>query len=358
MKSPLATNGGEVKRFAANAGGTGFAIAAVIATCVVVWAGVAGSAEPAHWATGPAVQQALAQQIDIMWSGNPLRQALGGLSRAQRVAILIDRRVDPGQKLDLKLDGVPMWTALEKIAAYCGLGVSRLGPVVYIGPTAAAERLPALAAALERDVRRLPTAARPKFLQTKSLAWDDLANPRDLLAELGRQSGIDIGGLEQLPYDLWAEADLPPLSLVDRLVLIATQFDLSFTMAADGREVKLVPVAENVRKTAAEQPRAVVPQPTRKRSAAKPSATEEPPIKRFAVKEKPLEPVLRELGKQLDLEMKIDRQAIEAAGISLDQQVSAVVEQATVDELLRELLKSTGLTFHRRQKVVEIVPAK
>jgi hypothetical protein len=343
-------------------------LALAVALCAFTCATAAGSAERSHWATGAAVQQALAQQIDVVWSGNPLRQALGNLSRAQRVAILLDRRVDPDQKVDLKLNGVPMEAALRKIADRCGLGIARLGPVVYVGPIAAAERLPAVAAALDRDVRRLPTAARQKFLQQRSFAWDDFASPHDLLAELGRQSGIEIGGLEQLPHDLWAEADLPPISLVDRLTLIATEFDLGFAVATDGRSVKLVPVAEDIGKTAAPPPRAVSPQSAKKRPAAKPSAakspaakppaTEEPPIKRLVVKEKPLEPVLRELGRQLDLEIRIDRQAIEAAGISLDQRVSVVVEQATVDDLLRELLKSTGLTFQRRQKAVEIVPAK
>jgi hypothetical protein len=41
----------------------------------------------------------------------------------------------------------------------------------------------------------------------------------------------------------------------------------------------------------------------------------------------------------------------------LDQRVSVLVENATVDQLLHELLKSTGLKFQRRQNVVEILPA-
>lgn len=221
-------------------------MATAIGVWVVAWAGTAGSAERTRWATGTAFQQALGQQFDILWSGNPLRQALGRLSRSTRVAILIDRRVDPGQKVDLKLDGVRLEAALAKIADQCGLGVSRLGPVVYVGPAAAAKRLRAVAAALEKEVRTLPTAERQKFFRQDSLVWDDLATPRELLTELARQGGIEIGGLERVPHDLWAAADLPPLSLVDRLTLIATQFDLSLTVTAEGRGVKLVPAAENL----------------------------------------------------------------------------------------------------------------
>jgi hypothetical protein len=64
------------------------------------------------------------------------------------------------------------------------------------------------------------------------------------------------------------------------------------------------------------------------------------------------------LAQRLDFDLKLDRKAIEAAGISLDQRVSTHVENVTLDELLRSLLQSTGLTFHHTGRVVEILPAK
>jgi len=79
-------------------------------------------------------------------------------------------------------------------------------------------------------------------------------------------------------------------------------------------------------------------------------------IHRLAIREKPLGPVLKELAKQLDLELRMDEEAIRAAGISLDQRVSITVENVGVDALFRQLLQSTGLTFHRDRQVVEIVP--
>ena len=75
----------------------------------------------------------------------------------------------------------------------------------------------------------------------------------------------------------------------------------------------------------------------------------------LTVREKPLEPVLQQLSQRLDFELQIDRKSIEAAGISLDQRVSVHVENATLDELLRSLLKDTGLKFHRTGRVVEIM---
>ena len=336
---------------------TTLALTAVIAAQALVSAGGADAADGPHWATGAALQKALSQEIGVLWSGNPLRQAIGRLSRAQRVAILVDRRVDPGQTLDLKLDSVPLETLLGKIAEHCGLGVSRLGPVFYLGPVQAANRLHSLAGEVGKNVRRLPSATQRKFLQTKPLVWDDLTSPRDLLVDLGQENGVKLSGLEQVPHDLWAAADLPPLSLVDRLTLVAIQFDLTFTIAADGTQIDLTPIPASLSTPTNDRPQPAAPRmPPKRAAAAKPSAPNETLIKRLEVKQKPLGPVLRDLARQLDLEMKIDEPAIRAAGISLDQLVSATIENATIDELLRNLLKSTGLTFHRRQKTVEIVP--
>ena len=81
-------------------------------------------------------------------------------------------------------------------------------------------------------------------------------------------------------------------------------------------------------------------------------------IERLAVREKPIGPVLRQLAERWKLDLQIDEQAIAKAGISMDQRVSVVVENATIDELFRELLKPTGLTFRRSQRTVVLTPAQ
>jgi hypothetical protein len=305
------------------------------------------------WATGAQVSQRLAQPLDVFWSNNPLRDAVTNLCRAQRVAILIDRRVDPGQKLSLNVQDVPLQTVLRMVAERCGLGISRLGAVVYLGPPAAAQRLRPIAAAFDRAVRQLPAASQGKFFQSKPLAWEDLSTPRDLLEQLGRQNGVEITGLERLPHDLWAAADLPPLSLTERLTLIAAQFDLSFKIAAGGARLELAPLPEDLGALPADRPAISADRPS-----AKPAAgVERIRIERLSVRAEPLGPVLRQLAQRLGLELKLDERAIERAGISLDQRVTVLVEDATVDELLHQLLKSTGLGFRRHRNVVEILPA-
>ena len=76
--------------------------ACVLCLAIMLWWGLLAAstwAEGPFWATGRALQEQLAAPVSVIWEGNPLRPAMMNLSRTQHVAILIDRRVDPGQKL-------------------------------------------------------------------------------------------------------------------------------------------------------------------------------------------------------------------------------------------------------------------
>ncbi len=327
----------------------------LVVAVTLAWRCAALYADNVNWATGPALRKQLAEPVDIYWVNNPLRKAIGNLSQTRRVAVLIDRRVDPGKELNVSLKGVPLESALRQIARPRGLDVSRLGNVLYLGPAAAADRLNAVSTEFKEGIRRLPYATQRKYFLRKKLAWEDLAEPREILEILGRRSGLAIDRLDRVPHDLWAAADLPNLSLADRLTLIAFQFDLTFKIAADGKRLELVPLPEYVPKTPAAEHPAATP---RKKPASKPPVDlKRLRIDRLVVQGKPLDAVLGQLADRLGLELRIDRQAIAAAGISLEQRVSVKVENATIDELLRGLLRDTRLTFRRRQRVVEIVPA-
>ena len=127
------------------------------------------------WLTGPALQERLDAKLDLIWSGsaNPLQAALAKLSRAERVAVLLDRRVDPHQNVAIKLVSVSLAAALDEIARKRGLGVTMLGPVIYFGPPEAATRLNPLSARREEEVRRLRPAVARRLLLRKPLVWRD-----------------------------------------------------------------------------------------------------------------------------------------------------------------------------------------
>ncbi len=352
-------------------------------------------AEPIRWVTGAALQQRLAQPVRCSWPGVPLRQALQSLSRAERLAVLIDRRIDPGQKLQLQLDAVPLKTALHDIAEHRRLGVSMLGPVAYYGPPWAATRLRTISELREEEAQRLPSDVARKLLQPAPAGWEDFAEPRQILEQWARQTGVKIVGLERrIPHDLWAAAELPPMSPVDRLTLVLIQYDLTFQISIDGKSIALVPLPDDVALVRAyrgsEQPEAMAAKFARLIPNARikvvgdlvyvkglwedhhritsPKPPPRPPaggngsddlsLRRFTlnVKEQPVSAILNTLAKQIGLDMRIDHDALRAAGISLDRRVSFSVHDATLDELLGKVTQPAGLKFTRKDRKVSIRP--
>ena len=311
-----------------------------------------------------------------------------GLSRANRVAIVIDRRVDPDQKLNLSLHNVPLEDVLRQAAASLGLGMTKLGPVIYFGPPEYTARLRTLAEIRAEEVRALPYEARRKLTEIDRLAWDDFAMPREILGQLAEKSGLRIVGLERVPHDLWAAAELPPLPLIDRLTLLLGQFDLSFQVAPDGDSITLAPLPARVAivrsypggadaqqlaaKWAAAVPQcevkasggmvyvrglvedqeqiAELSRPASRSSSRPPKTVTRPPakVRRAAAGETvftvpgtkgPLRALLEQLAGKMQLELKIDEEAMQKANISLDQAVSFDgVKNVSFDELWTAIL--------------------
>jgi hypothetical protein len=270
-----------------------------------------------------------------------------------------------------------------------------LGPVVYFGPSDSARYLRTLAALRREELGGLPPAVARQIATTKAMAWDDLAEPRALMTELAQEAGLRIVGFHRVPHDLWAAASLPPLAWTDRLTLLAVQFDLTFRVASDGKGIELVPIPADVaivrsydagrdaqavaKQYAARAPeaeisvsgnkvvvRGLVEDHERITAARPPAATPtstRPPrevgrtvIEKLSVKSAPLVPLLERLAAQLDLDLQLDRQAIAAAGISLDQPVSVELKNAQLEEVFREVLRSTSLQFRIRGNVLEVGP--
>ena len=377
----------------------------MLATALV--GGVLGGSLPATaadritWLTGPALVRQMDQPVGVAWSRTPLRDSLERLSvsvaRPRRLAVMLDRRVDPGQKLDLELNDVPLREAIMQIAGHCDLGVSMFGPVVYIGPRHVTERMRTLVALRNEDVRQLPRRQQRTFMQLRPWRWNELTTPRALLGSLEKEMGISIGGLARVPHDLWPAMDLPPLSLVDRLTLLGGAFDLTFRIAPNGRSVELVSIVPPVflersysyRQRGGRLPKglvALVPQATLEiandrlivrglledheivadvlqgklvSSAGRAQNHAHPGEKVFTlvVEPQPVGPLVRQIARQLGLELIFHQAALEAAGVSLETVVSFDVQSVPLDQLLQAALKPAGMTFSRQGKTIEIRPA-
>lgn len=336
--------------------------------------------------SGTAFEQALALPVGIAWDGVPLRTAVADLARLHRVAVLLDRRVDPERPLQLERRSVSLAEVVRAVAEAHGFDSATVGSAIVIGPTSAVRRLRTLVQLRADDVRRLPPERQQALLRRRSLAWPDLATPRDLLADLASEAGLRAEGLDRVPHDLWGQARLGELSWVERATLVANQYDLTFQLTDDGRGVRWVPVAEPVeierrypggpqpadtaRRWQAEYPNATVraegaqvvvrgplevhellgaagrPKP----KPAPPKGTASAPATRYTlrVQNVPLARLVAELADKQGLPVELDRAGLAAAGKSPDVLVSVDVEEVDLDTLLRRAVEPAGLRVEFR----------
>jgi hypothetical protein len=314
---------------------------------------------------------------------SPLRQALRSFSQALRVAIVVDRRVDPDQLVDLDLRNVPLLDALKQIAARADAGATILGPIAYIGPLDTAAQLRTLAALATEDAKRLPARQKNAALASRTLAWQALTTPQQVFEQLSREAGIKIGGLDKLPHDLLAATDLPPLPWIDRVTLVAAQFGLRAAYDAATNALMLEPIrpdevhiersypaGRDPSKTVAEWQKKA-PQAEIKLSGARigvratiedhellspthvarPSvATPGQQVYTLTLEGMKLETFLAQLEQKLSLSFDL------APDVKLDALVNVDVKNATLDDLLRAAFGPLGLEFSRKGNAVLVRP--
>lgn len=375
------------------------------------------------WRTGQEAYRRLQESVGpvgLVWKQTPLREALEGLARSSRIAFLLDRRVDPGQPLELQVENCSLLEAFVAIAQHQRLGICLVGPVVYVGPPESARHLNTLIGMAEEHVQNFPKEIQSHFFQQRPLRWPDLATPREILTELVDSAGLELKGIDRLPHDLWAKASLPPLSLIHQLVLVLQQFDLTFQLSPDGKQIVLVPLPERIALVrsypAGQDPQGRIQQiiqttpqvevrlrgekiwvrgrieehyqigrlldPTRNppnlfwelekglHSQTKPtsqpahspaSAGHQPPIEQIRIeslriRNKPLREVLELLSMRLGLQFQIRPERLKEAGVNLEEYISLEVRQVNVDQLLQKIFQPLGMRVYRRGRVVEVRP--
>lgn len=368
----------------------------IVATVVLASPSLESDERASEWLTGRAFDEKLTQPATVLWEASPLREYLCDFGRAQRTAILVDRRVDPDQMLTLAVRDEPVLAVIQKAANSRNLRAAVLRNVIFVGDSASANRIRTVSELRRREIAALGGDASQTFSRQAPLAWSDLVSPRDLLGRLAEENGLEIVNLEQVPHDLWAAGELPSMSLAERLTLILHQFDLTFRVAADARRLAVIPLPQNVGivrdypggsapEALAQKWRDAYPncqfriagnrihvrglvedldaieatrnpvrqQAGKSRGNRKPDRPSEQ-VFTADVPNQPLGAVLDHFAKQLGLQLRIDHASLQDAGVSLDQLVSFRVENATFDELFEAALAPVNCTHERQANVLKV----
>jgi hypothetical protein len=381
-----------------------FVCLAVVAQLILV--APISAADPVTWRTGRDLQKFLDQNIGgagLAWSGQEVRDALSTLSRSSgiRVAMLLDRRIDPGTPLSLAMGNVTLDDALGRIAKAAKADVCQVGSVMYFGPASLTQRLRTIAELRKQEIRALPPADAKPFVVLKPLKWDELAEPRALLKAMAAEANATIENLDVVPHDLWAAADLPAMPLADRLSIVAAAYDLTFAIQPGAATLRLEPIPERVTikrtysvgKNAGEVAEklsstftnckisvagtrievegrvedqlqilaALAGKPVKKPSAAGDSPVGEVSLDRtrvdaFVATNQQLGALIKAVAQKLNMEAEFDGPALIEAKISVDQIVSIELKSGTIRDLLNKITKPYGLEYEIDGKKLLIRP--
>lgn len=324
------------------------------AGCLLLAAGVVCADEPAQAKTAPALRQQLNEVVkNITWEDRGLRSGLARLSEVYGIAILLDRRIDPGLLVSATASNQTLESFLKQVAGEANAGITAVGPVVYIGPIESTSQLSALAAARRQEIGKLSNDAKARLLHVASWQWSELAQPRQLLDELARQGRVQIENADAIPLDLWPDVSLPPLPWSDRLTLLLAGFRLTFEIDPPGTVIRLVPAPTSVATIAKSQPGSSPAETVRTAKSPKTGGKSKGGDKLYTltVENRSANEVVTRIAKDMDKELKYEA----AIGETLAGKIKLNVKDATLDYLLELTLKPLGLTYRLTDQSLEII---
>jgi hypothetical protein len=357
---------------------------------VILGAVFADGAQPARaaWWIGESFHRQLELPVEIHWQDAILHESLQRLAMSQRVAIVLDRRIDPQQRITASFAPTRFIDALKSVSDAHGWGVSVLSPVLYIGPPETTRPLATWHRQQTIAVEQLAPAPRRRWQRVSPSVWPTLTEPRALLAQWLHAARIPVEGLDQIPYDLWPAQNLPALDELQRLIIVLAGFQLAPQVVANG-SVKIVPLPVDVTLT---RQYAIPPSrlaavdrlddelaeaqlTLRQRTLEVMGRAEdhdhvqawlddrprrEPTAgsladKRFTltVQNQPIAAILQTVAQQLDLELVWH----DATKSWRQQRVSLKVENATLGELISTVLQGQSATYRVQQQKLIITPA-
>ncbi len=196
------------------------------------------------WVPSAKLAATLESTTSITWTDQTLPAGLRSLERAYGVPLVCDRRVDPRRVLTLSIRDQPLVDVVDRAASAVDRQavVTRWG--MHVGPRGIGERMATVAEMRRVELTEQGAAERRRLARESDASWPRLARPATLLSESANEAGITIRNPERVPHDLWDAQSLPPMDFIDRASLILASFDLSFRWVEPGRSIELVPLPE------------------------------------------------------------------------------------------------------------------
>jgi len=201
---------------------------------------------PVQWKVGTAFQRELKLISGVSWPKNPLRATVLDYAKTRRIAVFMDRRVDPGQNFRFVSQRGPLDVLLRRLARQLNLDIGFVGSVIYFGPGRTSTKLATMAKIRSDQARKLGDESSRMLLRSRRWSWPSLTTPKELLNQLASEVNLVINNQQLVPHDLWPETSLPAMSWIERLTLVLAGFNLTFEFDSGGKAISIVPIPASV----------------------------------------------------------------------------------------------------------------
>ncbi len=349
---------------------------------------------------GQEFRETLGQPLTATWENIAARSLFRRLADAQGIGILLDCRVDPTTVVPHSQTGQSLEAGMLSIAKRLECGLSLAGNTAYVGPQESADWLRTTIeqheAVLVKEGGAISEGRKFALFDRKTIHWQDLDTPREILQQIARRYELEIVGLDRVPHDLWASATIPYATAAESLTLVLVQLSLDFEWNADGSAVTIIPhqlptLIEKRYPPKKSQTAAVTlaawleAQPhlqgrvegqeiviagrveDHERLSGRPGIGDRKPVgaadpvplrrRRFTLRVEniPVRAILRELEKS-GVTFQFDADVFAKAKVNLDTPVSLDVKGVDADEFLKALLGTIGVKFTIDDRTVTLTP--
>ncbi|MEM7478591.1 MAG: hypothetical protein AAF483_26710 [Planctomycetota bacterium] len=173
----------------------------------------------------------------VLWENKPLREGLQELSSSHRLALWIDRRIDPNTPLTLQAGrSATLTSVLKQIEDQTNSEMGLLEGVLYIGPEGILPRLQRAQILLHDQV----SSANNGRVDQSLFSWEELSTPSGLLQAVAEKFDTPVQG--ELPHDLLHAGNAGSCSMTTQLILICSGFDVIPKFSSASSSFTLVPL--------------------------------------------------------------------------------------------------------------------
>jgi len=355
-------------------------------------------APPSRPVTGAEFTKALNRPLLVHQDYSPVKTTLNRLSADRRIAICLDRRIDPESLLPVDLQSSFFDEGVSNLVQSLPASVVVIADSLFVTTPATATSLRTRIALAEQQLENLPgmNAMRKLELTQKTpLFWDRLASPRKTLIGFAEKFRVSIENPEAIPHDLWDEGGMSTASFVAGASVIAAQYGLEIEWI-DPTSVRLIPESPqpaieidhalkgSAKADAVERVESMFPNlkltvsSTRLRFSGTVEEHEAVDLllgnraprksiapvmatslanRRFTLRmqSRPFSELIELLEKQ-GIEFDRNKELLEKSEINLDLPITLELENATIETLLREACSPVGLTYQIDGTRISLLP--